>query len=265
MQNVLPQSWLINPFMIHLRRKPANSFRQAVWLASFLAIFWLGLGAGIIYFGYYDLLEFGWWVGWIIYLAVPLILAVAGAILTQQEIQVDQYQLVYITPLTEKRIVWGYIFMTLYRMRFWIALMVGSLPLLVLSAFYKFTKFSYQVAYRSPVKPSPLPTRADILILLMAFSSLLMVYWFVSILSAVAGVSLTLRFRQSGLAGVAALLTMSSGLLVLLAPLLIAFAAPIVLRLALLLCAPSGFLLFVPLFWVAMYRMGQQWVRVSLY
>lgn len=260
----MPQSWLLNPFVIHLRRKPSQSIRQAFRLASFLALLWLCIGLGIIYFGYYELLEFGWWIGWIIYLAVPLILAVAGAILTLQEIQDGQYQLVYITPLTEKRIVWGYIFMTLYRMRFWLALMIGSLPLLVMSAFYKFAQLSYKVAHRYPAKPSSIPTREDMLALLIAFSALLMAYWFLPILSAGVGVSMTMRLRHNGLASVAALLAMSGGLFLLLAPLLVAFSTPTVLRLALLLCAPSGFLLFVPLFWVTMYQMGQQWVRVPL-
>lgn len=261
MQHLMPQSWVMNPFLIHLRRQPPQANRQFYRATLGLALMWSLLGIGAYHFQLYTLLEFGWWIGWLIYLAVPLILAMAAAVLTAQEIQTGHFELISITPLTAKRIVWGFIFMALRRMRLWVALMIGSLPLILMSAFYKFTHYSFKAAYRNPVRVGTLPTANDILGMLAIFSFLLVMFWFCALLGTGIGVSMTLRIQKAGLAAIAALLLMSLNLLILMTPLIIAFAAPTVLRMTLFICAPSDFLLLMPMLWTMVYRLGQYWVR----
>ncbi len=263
MQHLVPQSWVMNPFLIHLRRQPPQANRQFYRASLGIAIMWLMLGSVAYHYQLYTLLEFGWWVGWLIYLAVPLILAMASAMLTVQEIQTGHFELISITPLTAKRIVWGFIFFALRRMRLWVALMIGSLPLMLMSAFYKFTEYSFEAAYHNPARVGTLPTANDILGLLLIFSLLLIFFWFCALLGTGLGVSMTLRIQKGGLAAIAALSMMSLNLLILMTPLIIAFSAPTVLRMTLFICAPSDFLLLMPMLWTMVYRLGQYWVRAD--
>lgn len=65
-------------------------------------------------------------------LLTPLGAAYVAATLTARDMRSQLVELLHLTGISESRLVWGYVAASLYRMRFWLALMLGLTPAFVL-------------------------------------------------------------------------------------------------------------------------------------
>ncbi|MBI5930612.1 MAG: hypothetical protein HY862_14990 [Chloroflexi bacterium] len=182
---------------------------QAHWPSLRLS-FWLAFGLGLmtLAFSIWSLLHFSdsvfKWVllgGWSMVLAGPLLIAPITALMTRRDLNGDQYQLLYLTPLSDETLAEGYILGALFRLRLLMALGVGFMPMVTVGTVY--LGIRYEAAYEAmsgfyrPIPEeiiAPSPTETTWLAIVSIIFILLVLSF--SFPSAAVGVALALRWKN---------------------------------------------------------------------
>lgn len=125
-----------NPLYDRLTRNARGpSLRLCLWLAVGLAVIMLATSI-------WDMLrvprtgEFLLWplgmAGWAVSVITPGIVGALAVLSSARDQATEEYQLLRLTPLSEKTIIWGYLLAALYRARIFLGLVVGLMPAAVL-------------------------------------------------------------------------------------------------------------------------------------
>jgi hypothetical protein len=132
-----------NPLFVRLTKGARwPSLRVCVWLAMGLGLAGLALSAFDLWRilhtdledainGFYLSRLLAWPVGWALGMVSPVIVAAVAAIQTSRERRDEQHELLRLTPLADAQFVQGYAFGALYRVRLWLALIVGLAPAMI--------------------------------------------------------------------------------------------------------------------------------------
>lgn len=192
--------------------------RQSHWPSARLS-FWLAFGLGLLTLGvsvwallhlpeaYLEWLLIG---GWGAVLVGPVLIAPITALLTRHDLNGDQYQLLYLTSLSDETLVAGYIWGTLMRLRLLMAVGVGSMPMVTIGTVYLGIRYEAAIEAMSGFyRPRPeqiiAPTTAEIVWLAIVSIIFVFIALSFSLPSAAIGVVTALHWKNPILASALAL------------------------------------------------------------
>jgi hypothetical protein len=165
-----------NPLFDRLTRnaKPP-SLRVCLWLAFGLGLVtlaymsWMMLYAPVIPFSTIGVILMV--AAAVLIFLLPILVGIIAATLTARDTQGEEYQLLRLANLSPRTVVWGYIGAALHRMRLLLALMIGTMPALVMGTLWVGIRFAlvytYVLAdcYVEPCGPLPSTLTAEIAII----------------------------------------------------------------------------------------------------
>jgi hypothetical protein len=147
--------------------------------------------------------------GWGLHLATPVVVAAVAGLITGRDASSEAYRLVRQTPLSERDIALGYVFAALFRLRLLLALVVATMPAIVVGAFGGvFTRFALTRGSGGGLvcMGGPCSTGISALTYTLGWSLCLVAtavgLWGANLLGAAAGVAAGLRLRKPLLAAV---------------------------------------------------------------
>lgn len=188
-----------NPLIMRLRRQQTRlTLRGSLWLAASLGA--LALVYTIQAVRHTSGIQMNWLDsmlllgGWLLTVTAPILTASSSVYIVARETQSEPYDLLRLTPLSGHTLVRGYVFTTLYRLRFLYILLVGIMPLLVvrMSSMLWEAETRYQLAYNSPSMLSGADGQRlewEVIILLpLGWLALILILWGMNLLAAAWGV-----------------------------------------------------------------------------
>ncbi len=192
--------------------------RQSQWPSPRLS-FWLAFGLGLITLGFsvWALLHvpeiYLQWIllgGWSIVLAGPVLIAPITTLMTQRDLRSDQFQLLYLTSLSDETLATGYMLAALARLRLLIAVGVGFMPMVTVGTVYLGIRYEAAIEamsgfYRAVPEQIVAPSAGEIVWL--AIVSMIFVFLVLSFSfpSAAVGVVMALRWKNPILASLLAI------------------------------------------------------------
>ena len=196
-----------NPIFTHLTRRARwPSLRLAFWLAVALAVVYLVLCAVELRrtlttdhapFVLSFLLSIP---VWMLLIGVSPAVGIVGVVITQRFVRDEAFDTIRVTPVSPRQLVEGCIGGALYRLRLLLALVLGLSPLAVCG----FTNLivylldeGYFYYHSGPYHVTAFDVIAPLVEIAVTVTGLLLL----SLLGAVAGVALALRFPRSGVLG----------------------------------------------------------------
>lgn len=251
-----------NPLIKRLGvREPRLSARRAFVIAFGIGVSGLVLGIAGVQASYWRALEAGWWGLWAMVVSVPLLVALVAVLHTQRDMQRGAYQLLYLSTLPDERLVRGYVAAVLYQARLPIAVMVGVMPLHVVTAFFMLVRINAQVANVSPyITPAP-PSRFEILLPTLAFMLLSIMLWSLNGLAALIGVYSALTRQGLLAASFQAIFLVVLATAWLTAPVWVSLLVPQIIQLTVTLCAPAAYVGGFTIIWEAASLQASQAIR----
>lgn len=192
--------------------------RQSRWPSARLS-FWLAFGLGLLTLGvsvwallhlsepYLEWLLIG---GWGVVLAGPALIAPITALLTRRDLNSDQYQLLYLTSLSDETLAAGYIWGALTRLRLLMAFGVGFMPMVTIGTVYLGIRYEAAIEAMSGFyRPRPeqiiAPTTAEIVWLAIVSIVFVFIALSFSLPAAAIGVVTALHWKNPILASALAL------------------------------------------------------------
>lgn len=126
-----------NPITHRLNRRHRwPSLRQTFWLGFGFGLLNLAITTWALLNLHEALLRWLIFIGWGMLVIGPLLAAPIATMMTRRDLIGDQYELLFLTSLSDEKLVQGYIGAALYRLRLLIALGVGSIPMVTLTSIY---------------------------------------------------------------------------------------------------------------------------------
>lgn len=150
--------------------------------------------------------------GWFLTLSTPLITSIVAANLTTRMLRSEDFELVYVTPLPNRLLVSGQVVAVLYRLRFYLMVQAGLVPLLAVGSFsillsIKMALVTTGVASaRLTVYATPGTAGQDVLLPAVLVMAALGMLWNMNLLAASTGVRSALLREAPVWAGPSALL-----------------------------------------------------------
>lgn len=198
--------------LTHNARPP--SMRVCLWLAFGLGLATLAYMSWVmLYQPYtpYSTIAVGLMVASALLLfLLPVVVGITAATITARDAQGEEYQLLRLTNLSPRSIVWGYIGAALHRLRLPLALMIGTMPVLVVGMLWMSIEIAAIFANISmscpvgPCGPSTLNAESANSLYWGGYSGLagVIALWGVTLLAAMLGVWLGLAWRKAAPAAV---------------------------------------------------------------
>jgi hypothetical protein len=153
----------------------------ATWHALTTTSNEIGLGIGLILAG-----------GWLFHVVMPLIMASAAATFTRHTMQAGDFELLYLTPISNDTLVRAFVFTALYRGRYFLMLLVALTPFLVIETFLLFIVLETLIIYYTLITP----TYWEIVTPALAALMILVGLWGATLLGAAVGVQSALTRRH---------------------------------------------------------------------
>lgn len=179
-----------------VRNAKSPSLRLVLWLAFGLGLIVLAVsGWDVIYTprdGSFLLWPLGL-AGWAVALITPGIAGAIAVLLPARDQATEEYQLLRLTALSEKTIVWGYLLASLYKVRMLLGLVVALAPAAVL---WPAGSINTYVILSDPI----LRVRSDPIGTSMLFLAIMFGLWVMNLLATAHGTAVGLRARNATLA-----------------------------------------------------------------
>lgn len=262
---------LPNPVAHRLTRQHRwPSLRLTFWLGFALGLLSLTISMWALLHLRENLLNFLLLGAWGVMLISPMLIAPMAAFMTGRDLKGDKYELLYITSLSDEKLVQGYILAALYRLRGLIVAGVGLMPALVISMVYVGLRYEAVFAtqngfYRSFQEETAVPNPAEITWLALVFMAVSFFIVSLNFPAAGLGVALALRWKSSVLSGVMASISIAMMLVLVVGGfnllLFLSFGNPFLLTFC------QSIFLFICLYgmWVPMLSAAFRFARSPLY
>ncbi|HML22904.1 MAG TPA: hypothetical protein PKD09_14730 [Aggregatilinea sp.] len=193
------------------------TLKRTVLLAAVLGLFGaifaavaLRPSASSSIIGGFGFFLFTW--GLFLSLATPLMTTVAATHMTARLLHSEDFELVYVTTLSNHQLVGGQVVAVLHRMRAYLIVQASLLPLLAVGSYWMLVSFNTTVATAGTAPPRPTVPAAsttpayDVLLSLLLVVAALVMLWNMNLLAVTTGVRVVLMRDSPLLSGTSAVM-----------------------------------------------------------
>jgi hypothetical protein len=143
--------------------------------------------------------------GWLFELVTPFVVAISSAVLTRRLVRSDYFDMIRITPISNRTLVTSLVFTSLYRLRYVLMALIGLMPLIIVETFHWFLVIDLTISsliYYGTV-PTP-PTWGEVVWPTLFGIVIILSLWSMTILAAALGVQAAVSRRYASAAVIVA-------------------------------------------------------------